>query len=495
MRKNSIVCLLTLLALSLLSFFVACSVDSSHTVTFVQSGYEDVVVSVKDGGDLTDMPKPKTKIGYTAEWSEKEIKNVKKDIVVNCIETPKTYTVVFNALGGKLVDEKGNDLSGENFAYEYGADYSFPSVVKEGYDFGGWYAWKMAYPEQDKSWTYTEIPAVGKWNVCNEKDGVCSITVYATWKYEIVFRQENEEDVVLSYKNTPEGSTAISEKDIPVPKKVKGYTVTWKSFNLSDLNKNTVIEAVKKPNEYKVFYNISDGVSFPADVRFDESKKSYFSTVVFDCEYTLPVPEKDGFVFVKWTLNGKDITDGVWRIDSSVTLEPVFRERTEGTYKITFVFGGDREDVVIEKNKGDKPSLSDIPTLPREEGYDYSWKINGRVVSVNDILELTSDTTVVAAKSLKTYRIYFDTVFDVPVGSGLSYDETKKTYYAEYKYGDEVKITRSLPSYKTSDGSRMTFVCWKKDGVKTTVVTVRSDVTLTACWVDAKDDENWSGNR
>ena len=84
MKKIPII--LILLAISLLSFFSACGGSSdTHTVRFVQDSYDDVVKIVKDGEDLTDIPEPKPKIGYTVKWEKSEIKNVKKDTVINCV--------------------------------------------------------------------------------------------------------------------------------------------------------------------------------------------------------------------------------------------------------------------------------------------------------------------------------------------------------------------------------------------------------------------------
>lgn len=491
MKKIPII--LILLAISLLSFFSACGGSSdTHTVRFVQDSYDDVVKIVKDGEDLTDIPEPKPKIGYTVKWEKSEIKNVKKDTVINCVETPKTYTAVFNARGGKLNDFGNTQQTSVN--YVYGQDYALPEATKDGYDFGGWSAWKMSYPEQDKSWTYTEIPSAGKWNICNEKDGVCSITMYAVWTYKVVFRQENENDVVLSFKDSAQETTRISEKDIPAPKQAKGYTVSWEGFDINNLNKNTVINAVKTAKRYKVFFDVEKDVTFTGEVKKDESKNVYYSTVEFGSPYFLPIPKKDGYSFVKWTLNGESLVDGVWSIDGSVTLTPVFRIKENTSYKITFVLGNGKKDVEITLNNDERLKFSDVPVLYDDEEYAYVWKINGETVTTEDILALTKDTTVIAARELKTYRIYFDTVYSVNVG-GLKYDEQKKMYYSELKYGTETEINIVLPSYSQSENKKFTFIGWEKDGVKTTKIKVVGDTCLTAIWQNSKDDDNWSDNR
>ena len=148
----------------------------------------------------------------------------------------------------------------------------------------------------------------------------------------------------------------------------------------------------------------------------------------------------------------------------------------------------------ISLNNGERLKLSDVPVLYDDEEYAYVWKINGETVTTEDILALTKDTTVIAARELKTYRIYFDTVYSVNVG-GLKYDEQKKMYYSEVKYGRETEINIVLPSYSQSENKKFTFIGWEKDGIKTTKIKVVGDTYLTAIWQNSKDDDNWSDNR
>lgn len=237
-------------ALMLLACGCAQAETKTHSVTFVQNGWDDIVIQVKDGADLSaaDFPAPKSRIGYKTEWNVQELIGVKEDVTITCEETPKTYEVTFNALGGTLKNSAGETLSSDKMSFVYDASYEFPAVERDGFRFAGWYFWKMIKPDQAVLDLYREIESSGVWNVCNEKNGVCAVTIFATWEYDIIFRQEGFEDKILTYSQTPNGSTSPKTEDIPEPEKEEGCTVTWNlSEEMERLNKTTIIYAKKTP--------------------------------------------------------------------------------------------------------------------------------------------------------------------------------------------------------------------------------------------------------
>ena len=67
-----------------------------YTVTFRQSGEEDVVRSVEAGATLTDIPEPIQHPGYTITWEEKDLTNITQFLVVNAVENANRYTVTYN---------------------------------------------------------------------------------------------------------------------------------------------------------------------------------------------------------------------------------------------------------------------------------------------------------------------------------------------------------------------------------------------------------------
>jgi hypothetical protein len=74
-----------------------------YTITFVQPGQSPVTRSVEEGSDLTDIPAPIAKTGYTVAWKAEDLAkltNVTENLTVNATETANTYTITY-------VDAKG----------------------------------------------------------------------------------------------------------------------------------------------------------------------------------------------------------------------------------------------------------------------------------------------------------------------------------------------------------------------------------------------------
>ena len=306
----------------------------------------------------------------------------------------------------------------------------------------------MRVPNQDISLIYSQIDNQGVWNICNEKNEVCEITLFATWSYKIIFRQQGYDDVVLTYTQTPNGSTAIKESDIPNTQSEIGYDVTWKSFNISNLTKDTIIETEKSPKKYKVTLDIDDGETLPNGALFDEYNNEYYVEVFYGETYSLPQPEKQGHTFIKWLYNGQGLTSLTWDIAQNVELQAEFVQNKPEFFDVMFVLGEGKEDVVKTLNNGEKLTLNDIPALPTVVGYEYFWQINGETCSQEDLLELDETTTVVAVKIPKKYK------FTYSVGE----NSTIVNESIEVVYG--TPVTFDTPS--SSVGG--IFKCWKLNG-------------------------------
>ena len=76
--------------------------DVTCTVTFKQNGEANVVKTVKQGEDLTDIPTPKEKTGYTVVWDITDFTNITEDMEVNAVATANTYTITYDANGGSV---------------------------------------------------------------------------------------------------------------------------------------------------------------------------------------------------------------------------------------------------------------------------------------------------------------------------------------------------------------------------------------------------------
>ena len=99
------------------------------TVTFVQSGYENVVKTVEKGATLTDVPTPQEKTGYTVTWNCTDFSAVQSSFTVSAVETPNQYTVSY------IVD--GTTIE-ETTTVTYGAAYTLYKPSFTGYVFDCW---------------------------------------------------------------------------------------------------------------------------------------------------------------------------------------------------------------------------------------------------------------------------------------------------------------------------------------------------------------------
>ena len=89
------------------------------TVTFVQTGEENIVKTVEFGGTLTDIPTPAARDGFIVAWNRTDFSGLVEDITVYATLTPvvTTVTVTFVQAGEadivKTVD-KGGSLAAEH---------------------------------------------------------------------------------------------------------------------------------------------------------------------------------------------------------------------------------------------------------------------------------------------------------------------------------------------------------------------------------------------
>lgn len=135
--------------------------DVTCTITFKQSGEANVVKTVKQGEDLTDIPTPKAKTGYTVTWDEDKLallNNVSGNIEVTAKEEAKTYTITLDVSGGTLTQK--------TIVLKYGQEYelSTPSHNEKAF----------------VNWTYNgqKVDLKGMWNI-DEED--LTITLVALW--------------------------------------------------------------------------------------------------------------------------------------------------------------------------------------------------------------------------------------------------------------------------------------------------------------------------
>ena len=135
-------------------------------------------------------------------------------------------------------------------------------------------------------------------------------------------------------------------------------------------------------------------------------------------------------------------------------------------YIVTF----QTEDGVIEREVEEGQALTDIPELPTEAGYTYSW-------SVSDFSNITSNMTVTLNKEANVYTITYDL-------EGLEDVEIAKLSQ-EVIFGT---------SFTLEQPSRDCYVVlgWvdaEGNAVEEGVYSIAGNITLKAVWAE---DGNWS---
>ena len=135
--------------------------QQKFTVMFVQAGQETkTYTDVLEGTNFTDIPTPVAKTGYTVAWKAEDLaklNNISGNVVVNAVETVKTYTITLNPNGGVV--------SQTTITVTYGEAYTLPEPTHDSEH--TFTAWKYGAKTVDLSgvWTIDEenIELVANW--------------------------------------------------------------------------------------------------------------------------------------------------------------------------------------------------------------------------------------------------------------------------------------------------------------------------------------------
>ncbi len=343
-------------------------------VTFQQDGYEDIVMLIKNGEGISDIPQPQQKEGYTVSWELQDLSAITSDMIVKAVATPNEYTITFDANGG--------EVETSTLTVKYDAlPSAFPVPTKEGYVFEMW--------KDEEGNVFTgSVP----WKLMR------NVTLTATWrqleKYTITFQMDGQNEVREVYKGYD-----LAEEDIPSPPTKTGYTVAW---NQSDLEKitgveeNVTIAYVATPNEYTVSFDVNGG-----DEEITQSIKVLYDDMP---QASFPMPTREGFFFSSWKYGEQTIREtDVWKIASDVTLKADWREPE--TFVAIFVQTG-CDDVEVSVVEGGTLSSDQIPEPQQNvSGYTVVW----REEDLAGLTYITGNVFVYTESHPNVYEISFDT--------------------------------------------------------------------------------------
>ena len=374
--------------------------------------------------------------------------SVYSDAAMLTVNTP--YTITFNANGGTV--------STSSKVVIYGSTYgALPVPTRSGYNFVGWYTAKTGGKlVESTTKVYTTV----------------DYTLYARWTdgFTITFNAYGGTCSIAS-KKVAKGS---AYGELPTPVRTGYSFVGWYtsptagkqvvSTTICYATASYTLYARWTPKTYTVSFNGNGGTCST------DSK-----VITYDKAYgTLPTAARAGFVFSGWytaSSGGTKVTAST--ICHATSGYMLFAHWTPGQNTIVFdpnggTCGTKSKTVTYSGTYGELPT-------PTRTGYDfvgwYTGKTDGVKVSATTKVETTSDRTLYAHWTPKTYIISFN-------ANGGSCSTSFKTVTYASTYG-------ALP---TPTRTNYTFVGWytaKTGGKKVesaTKVYATSNYTLYARW-------------
>ena len=292
---KTILVVLLLLATSLV--FTACTKKTEYKVT-VKDG--DTVVDTLDSLPSTDLSKY-IKDGYVlegiyldAEFNEKfdakTYGELQADITLYLKYAQKKYYITFNTNGGVALDP---------YEVTYGSAYTLPTPEKEGYNFIGY------------TLDGEDFDIEGTYNKTN------SVKLFANWeiaKYSVKFLNASN-DAQVGTTLTVEHGSKVNAPQVSLGYQIengKVYTdkACTQEFDLnSQIKGNTDLYVKVIPISYTITINANGGEAVAPQ------------TIAFNSNYTLPTPEKEGYDFAGYTIDGVAFPQtGTYTKNSNVTV-------------------------------------------------------------------------------------------------------------------------------------------------------------------------------
>ena len=261
----------------------------TYTVTFKQAGEADKTKKVEEGKDLTDIPSPVEKEGYTIVWEDINLTNITGNLVVNAIATANSYTITYNANGGVA------SMATQKVVYD--STVTLATATYEGYDFQGWTLTEVGG-------TYVQNNNV--WKIAKDVTLVANWTAQETDTYTVTFRQNG---VVLKVVTLDKG-TSLTDADIPEFEKKTGYYVKWDEAQLNAAKAategNFTVDAVEWAKTYTLNFMHNSDVLKTVEIEYGDTYSWDKSELT-----------KDGYTFKSCEINGDSLAlSGTWTYDN-----------------------------------------------------------------------------------------------------------------------------------------------------------------------------------
>ena len=311
----------------------------TYTVTFVQEGFADIEITVNHGQPLTNVPTPQAVDGYNVSWEDIDLSNITADVIINALKTIKSYTIIFDSNGGTSVPAQSVGM------YQKATEPAEPT--RPGYVFDGWYYGK-------EKWSFVgfvvteDMTLVAKWTPnentivfdANGGEGTMeNMTVATDIKVNLTANAFTKAGYTfIGWSTTPDGAVEYTNG--------AEYTMGTES--------SYTLYAVWQANINGINFNANSGKGTMQGLELATGTKATLPANTFT---------RTGYTFLGWsTTPGGEVeyTDGaeyVMGTESSYTLYAVWQA---DVYTITYHDQGSKN--VVEFTVNDLPiTLSDLP--------------------------------------------------------------------------------------------------------------------------------------
>ena len=282
--KKLKVLLATLLAVACFGSVACGNKDDLYKVVLMDGTTVAFELSKEKGELLDKLPDAPSKTGYVFDgwFVDAELKTpyeadiLSSDLTLYAKYKPVTAAIAFNLAGGKL---EGMEEGKEYITVSYGVEYELPVPTKVGYDFIGW------------TLDGEEFPSTGTF------ERATSVKVTANWQIK---------EFTVTYVN---GETTLATEKVDYNKTANGWNNPSAGYNVegiyTDSEMTVKYEDGKITEDTKLYVNIIPN-AYTITINTNGGSTVSPVQVLYDSEYTLTLPERVGYNFVKFTLaNGE----------------------------------------------------------------------------------------------------------------------------------------------------------------------------------------------
>ena len=436
-----------------------------YTITLTGDGIQEKTVKTGADGVVKSLPFP-IRTGYVfSGWEDENHKDVangdviSSDITLHAKWTLETYKITYDLAGGVLQEGEGNPDS-----YTIESDsFTLHNPVKDGYLFDGWMGTGL---------TDTKNSVTVSKGSAGDRAYTAVWTKKVPKTYRVTFAINNNnlplQDVLSVVKEGDKAEYSFTDSHdgyefLGWYDKAEGGNKLEEIVPTSDMT----VYAHWKLISYRLAYDLDGGV-------FQDGADHHSSYTIETQDFTLPVPEKDGFTFEGWK-EGESAPQKTITIRKGSTGDRSFTAvwKESATHTITLKAGnGDKDSTIPVK---EQKTAGTLPS-PKKEGYRFDgWfteETGGSKVTGAEVI--TEDATYYGHWTAISYHMSYDLAGGVLDGENPSFytvedsftlkNPTKDGYiFAGWKENESADVQKNVMIEKGTTGDLTFLAVFEKD--------------------------------